>query len=233
MEDRQKQVMESYVRVKAFVDAHPLPEGFTYGSAKARLDAVVERLHDFSATQVLGGQTTKAQQALQRTLAYRLREHHMRPLVAIAQDEIAGQPGIQHAMQIPKDTASVTRLLAAAEAMAAAVEQYQPVFVAADRPKDFLEQLKQATAALRASVNEVATRTGTRVGARAGLAMEIRRGRRAVNRLHTVVKVAFENDPIALAWWKNAKRVRALPATPLATPLATGGTADENLPAAA
>ena len=229
MEGKQKQVMESYVRVKAFVDAHPLPEPFTYGTARAKLDAVVERLRDYSATQVLGGQITKAEQTLQRALAHRLREHHMRPLVAIAQDEIADQPGIQHAMTIPKDTASVTRLVAAAEAMAGAVEQYQPVFVTAGRPKDFLEQLKEATAALRESVNEVATRTGTRVGARAGLAMEIRRGRRAVNRLHTVVKVAFEGDDEALAWWKNARRVRALPAQPLAT----GGTADENTPAAA
>jgi hypothetical protein len=49
------------------------------------------------------------------------------------------------------------------------------------------------------------------VGARAGLAKEIKRGRRAVDVLDTIVKAAFRDDSNVLAEWRSAKRIRALP----------------------
>ena len=52
---------------------------------------------------------------------------------------------------------------------------------------------------------------GRQVGGRAGLEQEIKRGRRVVDVLDTIVKAAFRGDQDVLAKWRSAKRVRALP----------------------
>jgi len=233
---RQKQVIESYLRVQAFLAANPAPAPASYTEPKVVLDDVVAQLGDHSGAQVFGLQLGKAQQRRQATAVRKLREHHMRPLVTIAQAEEEMDPGIAQSLRLPASSVGVTRLLAAAEAMREAATPLVPKFVAGGRPADFLEQLVAATTALRLTIGGRATIVGTHVGAKAGISQQLRRGRTAVARLDSIVRVAFEGNDVVLARWRVAKRVKGLPgggggATPEIE--AAPATSPENTPAAA
>lgn len=57
---------------------------------------------------------------------------------------------------------------------------------------------------------------GRQVGAGAGIDNEIRRGRRTVEVIDTIIQAAFRGDQNVLAKWRNARRVQALPGAPSA-----------------
>jgi hypothetical protein len=102
-------------------------------------------------------------------------------------------------------------LIAEASAIRSAAALYEPQFVEAGRPEDFLERLDAAVEALHQSMLGRARYLGCHVGARAGLEMEIRRGRRVVELMDTIVKDAFRGDQGVLAEWRSARRVRRVP----------------------
>ena len=56
-----------------------------------------------------------------------------------------------------------------------------------------------------------ATQVGTKMAARAGLQVQLLRGRRAVERLDAIVRAAFRGDVATLTAWRAAKRVQQTP----------------------
>ncbi len=54
MDMRQKQVLDSFVRIRSFLDATPVPNTCGYDSARAMLDDAVERLRTYASAQLLG-----------------------------------------------------------------------------------------------------------------------------------------------------------------------------------
>lgn len=209
MNGRQKQLIESYQRVKTFLEAYPAPAPATYAGPKEVLDEVVARLADHSSTQVLGTHLSQSEQRRQKSLMRKLRDHQMRPIVAIAKSEIDAEPGIEKALRLPPKGTSPVKLLAAAQAMHDAASLYAPVFVQKGRPADFLDQLSAAMDAVTKSGSGRAKILGTRVGAKAGIGQEVRRGRRAVEMLDSIVAPAFEGNDVVLAAWRAAKKVYA------------------------
>jgi len=208
---KEKQVIESLLRVQAFLAANPAPAPVSYGPSKEMLDDVVGQLGEHTGAQVLGLQLSKAQQKRQAAVARKLRDHHMRPIVTIAQSAVDVDPGIADAFRLPPANAGVMRLIAAAEAMREAAGPIADQFVTAGRPADFVEQLAAAITALRDSVGGRGTILGTHIGAKAGIKQQLRRGRRAVARLDALVRIAFEGNDVVLARWAAVKRVRAVP----------------------
>ena len=230
---REKQQVEAYERVQDFLKTHPAPAGRTYGRPKELLDEVVARLTGHRTDQVGGGRLTKSEAKREEALQRALRELHLSPISKIARATLAEAPGIEKALKMPQPQLSTTELIDQANGMRDAVAPYAATFVEHGRPEDFVEQLAAAIAVLRGAMLGKARNVGTRAGARAGIAEEIKRGRRAVQMLDAIVSTAFVADKDCLAKWRIAKRVRALPGGGPAGP-ATGGTADENLtPAAA
>jgi len=208
---KQKQVIESLLRVQAFLGANPAPAPVSYGPSKDMLDDVVGQLGEHTGAQVLGLQLSKAQQKRQIVVARKLRDHHMRPIVTIAKSGVDVDPGIADAFRLPPANAGVVRLIAAAEAMREAAGPIAASFVTAGRAADFVEQLAAAITALRESVGGRGTILGTHIGAKAGIKQQLRRGRLAVARLDSIVRVAFEGNDVVLARWGAVKRVRAVP----------------------
>jgi len=211
MEGREKQSIESCKRVKTFVQVHPAPAPASYGESEQILDEVIAKLTDHSSEQVAGENLSQAEQRKQQSLMKQLRDRHLRPIVAIAKASMSKLPGIEKALKLPSIKVGAVRLLAEADAIRKAAELYQPVFVKNGRPADFLEQLSTAMTAVDASTEQRGTNLGRQVGAKAGIAMELRRGRGAVRVLDSIVRVAFEGNEPVLAEWRLAKRVRALP----------------------
>ncbi|MEX2178199.1 MAG: hypothetical protein WD801_05785 [Gemmatimonadaceae bacterium] len=229
MQARQKQIVEAYQRVQDFLAEYPIPDPGRYGKPKELLDAVVERLTGHTGDQVAGGRLSRAESLRKNALARTLREQHLRPISKIAKAVLRDAPGIQRALKMPSPNLMPTRLIAEALAMKQAVELYSPTFVENGRPADFLEQLDAAIGRLRASLLGRARYVGQKVGARAGLAQEIQRGRTAVDLLDAMVTTAFFGEAEVLARWRAAKRIQGLPGPGSVTDAGTVGTADDNL----
>jgi hypothetical protein len=141
----------------------------------------------------------------------KLREKHLAPIAQIARALLAEAPGIEKALRMPDYYMSPLRLVAEAMAIRDAAWLYEPQFIRAGQPQNFLEQLDAAIEALREAIRAKEERLGEQVGSSAGIAADIKRGRRVIDVLDTIVKDAFRGDDAVLAEWRSAKRVRARP----------------------
>ena len=231
MQARQKQAIEAYQRVQDFLTANPPPESAGLTVQKKILDDVVAKLTDHSNEQVAWRRLTRGETQRQQSLRTILRERHLAPIAQIARATLADAPGIEKALKMPKSNLSTMKLAAEGAGIRTAIAKYESAFVESGRPADFLTQLDQVIAALRESVVTRARGFGRTAGAREGIDKELRRGRKAVELIDTIVKTAFVSDSDVLLKWRMAKRVQASPGGNGggAAFKATGGTADENL----
>ena len=227
---RQKQLLETFVRVRAFVAAHPVTGPLSYGSAPETLDDVVPRVREHAGVQITGRALSSAELRVQAKLVKLLLVRHMRPIAAIARAQIEPEQNerMPAAIKMPPAGVGVTKILQACDGMIAAARPFEAEFIANGLPADFLAQFTEVRNELESMLGNRAALIGTHVGARAGLQLQIRRGRSAIDRLDAVVKAAFDGDVETLAKWRAAKRVHQL-----AGPSASRGTDAEEVPQAA
>jgi hypothetical protein len=213
MDSYQKQVLESFVRVRAFTDAYPVTGRLSFALARSTLDEVVPRLREYAGAQVTGRQLSRAELRRQAQLSQQLVDQHMRPLVTIARAQIEPESDVRlpAAMQMPRSGVGVTRILQASDGMIEAARPFEAALVAHGLPADFLAQFTAARDALEGVLDGRAVHIGTHAGAGKGLQVEMRRGRRAVDRIDAVVRASFANNEVVLATWRAAKRVQRRP----------------------
>lgn len=213
MLSRQKQVVESYARVRAFVEANPATGQPGFESAKAALDEALARLREYASVRLSGQELGRAELRRRDQMIVRIRDRHMRPIVTIARGQVAPQSDVRlpAALRMPKEPLSVTRMLQSCDAMIEAARPFESVLVANGLEPDFLAQLKSARDALEGVVASRATLLGARLGAKKGLQVQLVLGRRAVDRLDAVVRARFEGEEAILTTWRNAKRIQRLP----------------------
>lgn len=89
--------------------------------------------------------------------------------------------------------------------------EFEPVLVANGRPADFIAQFAAAVAEVEQVLGVRGTLAGRQIGAKKGIYVMLRRGRRAVDGLDSVVRVAFEGNLVVLEKWRVAKRVDSKP----------------------
>ena len=205
----QKQLLETFVRVQAFTVAHPVTGPLSYGTAPETLNEVVPRIREHASMQLTGRARSRAERHVMARLVRQLRVRHMRPIAAIARAQFGSDSNerMPVAIKMPPAGLGVTRVLQACGSMITAARPFEAVFIANGLPADFLARCTAVRDELEAMLSERAAMVGAHVGARAGLAVEIRRGRNAVDRLDAVVKAAFDGDEETLAKWRAAKRV--------------------------
>jgi hypothetical protein len=213
MFSRQTQVQESLERVRALIEAYPATDQPGFETAKAALEEALTRLREYASVQISGRDLGRAELRRRDQLVTRLRDRHMRPIVTIARAQIEPTSDVRlpAALRMPHGNRSVTRVLHAADAMIEAARQFEPVFVANGLPGDFLARFQGARDALEEVVAARARLMGEYIGAGKGLQVQLRRGRRAVDRLDAVMRAAFEGEEAILTAWRNAKRVQKRP----------------------
>ena len=213
MNVKQKQTMDSLWRVRSFLEAYPATGRLTYASAREMLDSVMQQLRAYAGAQITGRELSRAEQRRQADQLALLLDQHMRPLVTIARAQIAPESdvGLPAALRLPKVPIGPTRMLAACDGMIEAARQFEAVFVANGLPADFLAQFASARNDLERVAGGRATQVSTHVAARAGLQVQLRRGRRAVERLDAIVRASFRGNEVALTTWRGAKRVHQAP----------------------
>jgi hypothetical protein len=207
----QKERIESYRRVHDFLAVHPPPESPGYVAQKKALDEVVASLHDHSSDQVAGRRLRSADGTRQTGLCKVLREEHLSPIAQIARASLRDVPKeIAQALKMPKTGLGPLKLVAEATGMRKAAARYEARFINAGRPADFLQQLDAVAEEISRTALGKARNLGVQVGAGAGIALEIRRGREAIENIDTIVRAAFKGNKTVLAAWRTAKRVRVV-----------------------
>ena len=213
MNVRQKQVMDSYVRVQAFLDAHPTTGTLTYANAREMLDDVQQRVRAYAGAQFEGRDGSRIALRRQEDWVSQLLEDFMRPIVTIARAQIGAtsEVGLPDGLRMPTTPQGPTKLLARCDGMIAAARPFEAVFVANGMPADFLAQFAAARNGLERAMGARATQVVTHVAARTGLRAGLILGRRAVDRLDAIVRSSFRRDPAVLIAWRMAKRVQQVP----------------------
>ena len=88
MYGKQKQVIDSFVRVLAFIGANPAPPPATYAGPAEVLDDAVRQLRGYAGDQLYGRRSDSAEARRQKQMMKRSVDRHMRPIVTIARAQI-------------------------------------------------------------------------------------------------------------------------------------------------
>ena len=115
-------------------------------------------------------------------------------------------PGIR-VLIMPSPKVQVEGLLKAADAFITQASTYETVLVEHALPSDFVQQLQDAAAAVKTSVDGRGAARAGRVSATKQLAVSLSLGTRFVQILDAALTKALRTDPAKLAEWKNAKRI--------------------------
>lgn len=213
MDAQQKQVIDSLVRIRAFIDANPMRGPIALSVALATFDEAHGQCRQHAATQLSSRSLDRAAQRQQRDLKRQLRDHHMRPIVTIARSLVqpGADVGLPVAFQLPREGLSVVQMVQASDGMIAAARGYEAQFIEQGLPEDFMAQFTRARDALVASADHRAELRGAQVAAQAGLRVALRRARLAINRLDAIVRSAYAGNSAVLGTWQRVKRVHLLP----------------------
>jgi len=213
MDAKQKQVIDSFVRVRSFIDAHPTTGPLSDTDARSTLDDVIQQLDEHAGAQVLGREQSRAEARRQDDQIEAIYDLHMRPIVAIAraQIEAGSDVGLPAGLRMPRIPLGPTKVLAACAAMIEAARPFEALFVSKGLPADFLARFTAARDALVRTRGARDAQVRRHVTARAGLYVQLRRGRRAVGQLDAIVRASFRGDHITLSTWRGAKRVHHAP----------------------
>lgn len=213
MDKRQQQIADSFVRVRSFLDAHPASGTLSYTEPRRTLEDVIERLDEHAGDQVLGSERRRMEVRRQAEQIDQIYDLHMRPIVAIASAQI--EPGSDVALpgglRMPRQPLAPMPMIAACTAMIEAVRPFEALFISKGLPADFLAQFEAARDELNRMRGNKASQVDLHVSARAGLFVQLRRGRKAVAQLDSVVRASFRGDRLTLSAWRVAKRVHRLP----------------------
>ncbi len=209
MKEIQKQLIESFVRVSSFLEAHPVGGPLSYAGARETLDDVVRRLREHAGAQLTGRNLSRNEVQRQRQMVRDLFDRHMRPIVAIAQSQVDTGSSVllPAALRMPQLSRGITRILQECDGMIEAVRPSEARFIAEGLPADFLARFAAARDELEAVLGGREVQVRLHMGARVGLAVQARRGRAAVRRLDAIVRASFA-DEMTLAAWRTAKRVQ-------------------------
>jgi len=208
MNSYEDRVGQSLRRVEGWFAAYPdLVSGNpSLGTQVEALKGVVIRLTDHATaqdTQFAQSQLIAKDEIEKRREVLR---HQMAPIAQVGRALRGTVPGIG-VLTMPKANASAAVIVTAAEVMAQKAEIYKDVLVENGLPADFIDQLKQAAATLKASIDGRGLARASRVAATRGVKSEVALGRRLVSILDAVVRGLIRSNPAKLAEWEQLKRV--------------------------
>lgn len=219
MNRQQQQVLDSFVRVCAFLDEHPVSAPFSYGHARARLDEALSLARDCAGSQYAAPAMHRSAVARQADLVQQIRITHMRMLVTISRDLVERAVDPQFPLfRMPPGKVSLRDLVHRCDAMIEIARAHAPLLIAHGMPADFLERFAEARDGLTELFNVRATHTTDHVHAREELRRQLRRARLAVDHLDTIVRSAFRRQDDVLIAWRLAKRAHRLGGGAAATP---------------
>ena len=214
MNAHQKRVLQSFRRVQGWLaERKELTAASGTGPAPAlaqqaaAFDTAVKDFTAAASEQEAELRSGKGSTADARRLRAELFRHHLTPIARIAQAAIPDVVKMTEALRVPAAKTDRERLLALAEAMAKAGEQYKSRLVESGLPADFIEQLRSAAEAYKAAIDARGQAVGNRRGANERVREAHVVGRRGLNAIAALVNRQLAGDVAALAEFKQITRV--------------------------
>ena len=208
MNAQQERVLQSFRRVQGWFAANTQYAASTPALA-TQLDAlkgIVQRLTDHAATQ----ETQRSGASLDSMDEIEKRRevvsYQMKPIAKVARALRGVVPGIG-VLKLPKGNIPTPSVITAATAMVQKAEVYKEPLVESGLPANFLEELKGATAALKASLDARGLARAARVAATRGVESELTLGRNTVSILDAILTRLIRSQPTKIAEWEQLKRV--------------------------
>jgi hypothetical protein len=177
------------------------------GEQSALLDAAVSEAETQFATENGLNRDITGLGSETKTLRTNLISNEMVHVATIARMAIPDVVRMTEAFRVPKVSRKTATLLASAESMANAGEQYKDKLVAGGLPADFPAQLRAAAAALKDAIETRGTSVANRVGASKQFHVALVNGRKAVDSLTVLIKRQLKGDTATIAEWMQLRRI--------------------------
>jgi hypothetical protein len=201
-------------RLRDFVVEHDLKSEIAELSAlRQELDDAIGQLTTDAASQEAITKQARVQTTEIKRLRAELRDGHIKPIVRMSRTMQLEMNGSKITFVLPNFNVDNERLAQAADGMVKALNILGPQFVARGFAANFVEQLTNATKALRDAVDQRAGQVARRTGATAAMEGHENRIIQLVGVIDTLVRPVIRNDPELIAAWEN---LVALPRTPKA-----------------
>lgn len=216
MQNEQIHVGQSLRRVQHFLDAHKDIVGAVNSTdARKQLDSVVAQLDETVDEQGTNTRQARAEVHRRQQLEDMLVRKYMTPLAKFARARLQGAPGFA-ALTPSGNNLTTERLVLSARSMAQAAGPLTDVLTKAKFPATFLEQLRTAADAVKASIDVGASTRVRRTGATKQLASSLRVGRNAVATIDALVSHLILGDERLVREWRAAKRITKAASLPAA-----------------
>lgn len=238
MERDQMLVLQWARRVRDFLVERGIKSGLAeLISLRQELEEVIGQLTTNAAAQEAITKQSRVQTAEIRRLRDDLREAHLKPIVRMSRTMKLQINGTDITFVLPDHNVDNERLAAAGDAMVTALNVVGQEFIARGFAPNFVEQLSNATKALRDAIDQRSAQRSRRSGTTAAIASQGDHAFKLVRVIDTLVRPVIQNDPVLLAAWENVVAlprrsagggaVVATPVTPTTlatTPAVTGAT---------
>jgi hypothetical protein len=212
MDKKKTQVLQWARRVRDFLVEHDLK------SALAELTPLRQELDDVVGQLTANGAAQEAitkQSRVQTTEIWRLRDSlrntHLKPIVRMSRTMKLEMNGTEITFVLPRPDVDSERLAAAGDAMVTALKTFGPQFVARGFASNFVEQLSNATKALRDAIDQRSAQVGRRTGTTAAIVRDGERAVQLVRVIDTLVRPVIQSNPELRATWDSTV---ALPRSP-------------------
>ena len=160
----QMQVLSWARRVRDFLFQHEVKSDLAELTAlRQELDETLGELTADAAAQEAITKQARVQTTEVRRLRKALREGHLKPIVRMSRTMKLEINGTQITFMLPPFGVNSERLAAAADAMATALDVLGQQFVAKGFASNFVEQLRNATKALRDAIDQRAAHFARRI----------------------------------------------------------------------
>jgi hypothetical protein len=208
MNDKQRRRFERLRRAHSFGVSHAaeFPAASKGAEAIARLGQTVAEVEAHATTRVAG-----QLQQQQATTARGDERQKLRQMLSAISDtaETIGleDPELKGRFRRLTGRVSDAALLSNARAFSLDARPLKARFLAYDMPEDFVEQLDASIEGFEQAVSRQTTGAGARLTSNAALEDALTRGEQELEKLDTVVRNKFRDDPARFAAWESARHI--------------------------
>jgi hypothetical protein len=207
MENRQQRTVAAFERVLDYIERYPVtPEPPLLSGMKQQLRASIDRIQKLGITQysalMLGGGKVAHRRM-------RLRRGHLIPLVRTVKPHFDFAPGAEKVLRVPHARADALTVAQSALAMAKLLKPHRKLMASAGYSATYLSELQHEARELALAAKKTAAARQTRAKATNDIALEIRKGMKALTSIEGMVMRQIGGNRNAVAFWKQRRRVGA------------------------
>lgn len=209
MPRREENVQDTFIRVREFDDRNKNDyKDFPAVVAKFNIvSEVIPLVADYLATKTSGAQSQAVEKKSVIAAAARRK---MKLMAKTARALNLDDPGFRRLFSVP-NTRSYPKIFAAAREFVEEGTTHKDEMLALAMRPTLIEDLAADIAAFDLANEDKANAQGETVGATAGVDAQIDRGMDALEVLDAMMKNFYEDDPVKLAEWLQARHIKRVP----------------------